>query len=134
MRSGEGEVVAVMVVSLHPRPLTTEERSVVDRILRVGFPGAEQLRRQLGRILVVASWGPGSVSVDLRFTGGVPRSRVADGVVPVTCAVLDDDGGLHGEILLWAEAGGLSALEYAWYGDEPPRALPNADRMVTSRR
>ena len=52
--------------------------------------------------------------------------------MPVTCTVVDEGGELIGEIILWAEAGMLSGLEYAWYGDEPPTSLPEVDRVVVS--
>ena len=46
-------------------------------------------------------------------------------MIPVDATVMDESGSLFGEILLWATDGYLSAIEYAWYGDEPPSALPD---------
>ncbi|GAA1332434.1 hypothetical protein GCM10009660_06910 [Catellatospora bangladeshensis] len=121
-----------MRVPVEPRPLTAKERAVVERILRLGFPGAAEFRHQLDRVRVVALWGPDSASVDLRVADDAPPAPVPDGVVPVTCTVIDEEGELIGEIILWTEAGMLSGLEYAWYGDEPPTSLPEVDRIVVS--
>lgn len=121
-----------MRVSVEPRPPTSAERAVVERILQLDFPGAAELRHQLDRVRVVALWGSDSPSVDLRVTGDAPRSTVPDGVVPVTCTAIGEAGELVGEIILWTEAGMLSSLEHAWYGDEPPTSLPEVDRIVLS--
>ena len=44
--------------------------------------------------------------------------------------VLDDRGQLTGELLLWIEDGEPSTLEYAWYTEETPAALPEPGRVV----
>jgi hypothetical protein len=82
-------------------------------------------------VRVVAEWGVGSVSVDLLVLEGAPRSPVGSGVVPVDATVVDELGSLFGEILLWVTDGYLSAIEYAWYGDESPRAFPNVALITT---
>ncbi|ORT53399.1 hypothetical protein [Streptomyces sp. CB03238] len=97
---------------------------MVELILAQGFPGAAELRAQIDFVEVVAQWAEGSVSVDLRVREGAPRSAGASGVIPVDATVVDTSGSLIGEILLWATDGYLSAIEYAWYGDEPPSVLP----------
>ncbi|MFE9647274.1 hypothetical protein ACFYO0_24800 [Streptomyces sp. NPDC006365] len=102
----------------------------MERILQVDFPGAAELRNQLGQVRVVALWGSNSVSVDLRVMDDAPRAPVPTGASPVTFTVIDEEGELVGEILLWTESGMLSGLEYAWYGDQPPASLPEVDRMV----
>lgn len=119
-----------MRVPVEPRPLTTAERAVVERILQEDFPGAAELRRQLDQVQVVALWGSNSVSVDLRVADNFPRAPISTGVVPVTATTLDENGELFGEIVLWTESGMLSGLEYAWYGDRPPASLPAVDRIV----
>lgn len=45
--------------------------------------------------------------------------------------VVDDVGHVTGELILWIEDGRPSALEYAWYTDEPPSALPEPARVVS---
>ncbi|MEU3977530.1 hypothetical protein [Streptomyces bacillaris] len=99
-------------------------------ILQLDFPGAAELRHQLDRTRVVALWGSDSVSVDLRVMGDVPSAPIPNGVVPVTCVTVGESGELIGEIIIWTEAGLLSGLEYAWYGDEPPTSLPEKDRIL----
>lgn len=121
-----------MRVPIEPRPLTAKEREVLERILQLDFPGAAELRHQLDRTWVVALWGSNSVSVDLRVMDDAPRAPIPNGVVPVNCTTVDERGELIGEIILWTEAGMLSSLEYAWYGDEPPTSLPEEDRMFMS--
>ncbi|MFD4995019.1 hypothetical protein [Streptomyces buecherae] len=122
-----------MQVPVTPRPLTAEERAVVETVLRAGFAGSAELRQQLDQARVVALWGARSVSVDLHVMGDAPRARMPSGPAPVTCTVVDEGGELMGEILLWTESGMLSGLEYAWFGDQPPASLPRVDRMGTSQ-
>ncbi len=119
-----------MRVPVEPRPLTTKERVVAERILQADFPGATELRHQLDRVRVVALWGSNSASVDLRVADDAPRAPLPTGVVPATCTVIDEEGEPAGEIILWTESGMLSGLEYAWYGDEPPTSLPEVTQIV----
>ncbi|MEW2547579.1 hypothetical protein AB0910_17700 [Streptomyces sp. NPDC047002] len=103
---------------------------MVERLLSADFPGAQELRLQIDDAQVVGRWGTGSVSVDLRVSGDAPASPVSSGVAPVEATVVDESGALVGEIILWTQSGLLSGLEYAWYGDEPPRRLPEVKRIV----
>lgn len=119
-----------MPVPITPRPLSSGERAVVELILANEFPGAAELRAQIDFVQVVAKWGADSASVDLLVLEGAPRSPGVTGVIPVDATVADESGSLFGEILLWATDGCLSAIEYAWYGDEPPSALPDTT-MIT---
>lgn len=121
-----------MVVPITPRLLGQDERGVLEHILSADFPGAAELRRQLGEAEVVALWVEGSVSVDLRVPETVPRARLASGVAPVTATVVDDAGELIGEILIWTEEGRMAALEFAWYGEEAPASLPTAEQIQVS--
>ncbi|MFD5258840.1 hypothetical protein ACFWM5_39265 [Streptomyces bobili] len=114
-----------MPVAITPRPMSPGERAVVELILANEFPGAAELRAQVGFVQVVAKWGVDSASVDLLVLEGAPRSPGVAGVIPVDATVVDESGSLFGEILLWATDGYLSAIEYAWYGDEPPSVLPD---------
>lgn len=114
-----------MPVAITPRPMSPVERAVVELILANEFPGAAELRAQVDFVQVVAKWGVDSASVDLLVSEEAPRSPGVTGVIPVDATVVDKTGSLFGEILLWATDGCLSAIEYAWYGDEPPSALPD---------
>jgi hypothetical protein len=119
-----------MPVTITPRPMNLSERAIVELILANEFPGAPELRAQVDLVQVVAQWGSGSASVDLMVREGTPRSLEANGVVPVNATVVDESGSLFGEILLWVTDGYLSAIEYAWYGDESPSTLPEA-KMIS---
>ncbi len=119
-----------MTVAITPRPLNPRERGVLDLVLSQEFPGAAELLAQIDLVEVYAQWGPESASVDLRVLEGAPPS-VASGVVPVRSIVVDEAGSLFGEILLWVGDGYLAAIEFAWYGDEPPRTLPEV-RMIST--
>ncbi|WP_413101168.1 hypothetical protein [Streptomyces sp. Inha503] len=52
-------------------------------------------------------------------------AEIPNGVIPATGVVKDSSGELVGELLLWVSDGRLSALEYSWYTDEAPTALPD---------
>ncbi|WP_405178673.1 hypothetical protein OG225_32310 [Nocardia sp. NBC_01377] len=41
----------------------------------------------------------------------------------------DHNGSPIGEVILWVENGWLSGIEYAWYTDERPLALPQPSRI-----
>lgn len=49
---------------------------------------------------------------------------------PIHGTVIDDSGAPIGFLLLWVDAGRLSALEYAWLTDEPPRDLPPDEWII----
>jgi len=122
-----------MPIPVEPRPLNSEERAVMGRLLAGDFPGAEELRCQLDNVEVVAQWGVGSVSVDVMVSGSFPVAPIPSGVVPVEATVVDESGELVGEIILWTQSGVLSGLEYAWYGEESPDFLPRVDRIVVAK-
>ncbi|MFJ9056594.1 hypothetical protein OHB07_24185 [Streptomyces sp. NBC_00111] len=123
-----------MPVAITPRPLSQAEKAVAELVLAHDFPGAAELRAQVDHVQVVAKWGEHSASVDLRVGDDAPRSPGLSGVVPVDATVVDPTGSLFGEILLWATEGFLSAIEYAWYGDEPPSTLPDVAMITTEVR
>ncbi|GAA2773149.1 hypothetical protein [Kitasatospora cinereorecta] len=118
------------VEPIEPRPLNASERAVLEHILSADFVGAAALRSQLDRTEVVATWGVGSVSVDLRVRGLVQDHAPASTVLPVDARVHDRSGEYIGELLVWAEGGTtLSALEYAWVTDEMPTSLPSVGQI-----
>ncbi|GLF98030.1 hypothetical protein [Streptomyces yaizuensis] len=117
-------------VPFEPRPLNASEHAVLEHILSAGFVGAAALRGQLDRTEVVATWGAGSASVDLRVRGLVRHPAPASVPLPVDALVHDRAGEYIGELLVWAEGGTtLSALEYAWVTDEMPGSLPSVDQI-----
>ncbi|WP_394437661.1 hypothetical protein [Streptomyces sp. SGAir0957] len=110
---------------LDPRPLHADERAVLEHILSAEFAGAAQLRSQLDRTEVIAAWGPGSVSVDLRVREPCAHAALAGSLVPVSAPVHGPSDAYLGEILVWTQHGAtLVALEFAWITDDMPRSLP----------
>ncbi|MEV0171672.1 hypothetical protein AB0I00_11210 [Streptomyces sp. NPDC050803] len=118
-----------------PRPLSTAERALLEHVLSADFAGAAELRGQLDRTEVVASWAPGSVSVDLRVREPVPHAAMPSALVPVDAHVQDASGEYVGELLVWTDGGAtLAALEFAWVTAEPPRSLPGVGQVRVSPR
>lgn len=119
-----------MPVPVEPHPLNSEERAVLGHLLDSDFPGAAELRCQINNAEIVAHWGVGSVSIDIQVSGDYPAASLPSGIAPVEATVVDEAGEIIGEIIIWTQAGALSGLEYAWYGEEPPTSLPRVDRIV----
>jgi len=107
-----------------PRSLNSSERAVIEVILSAG-PGRDALRSQLDHAKVVGTWAAGP-SIDIEVPDGLPRHGGADGILPTCAQVRDASGDAVGELLLWIADGSLSALECAWYADDPPNKLPEA--------
>jgi len=114
------------------RPLTQAERGVLKKLLSVEFPGAEALREQIEIATVARAWGPESVSIDLCVPGDQNPASVPDGVLPLDAPIADASGEYLGELLVWVSGGLLSALEYAWVSDMPPRELPTPNNFSVS--
>lgn len=110
---------------IEPRPLTDLETAVIAKMLSARRRGSAEYLAQIPYSRVVGTWGVGSPSIDLEVrrgparAGGAPDGIVADGTVT------DPSGSPIGEVILWAEAGRLSGIEYAWYTDERPAQLPD---------
>ncbi|WP_432061101.1 hypothetical protein [Streptomyces sp. S1] len=110
---------------IDPRPLNADERAVLEHVLSAEFAGASRLRSQLDRTEVIAVWGPGSVSVDLRVREPCEHAALPEALAPVDAHVHDPSGAYVGEILVWTDRGAtLAALEFAWVTDEMPASLP----------
>lgn len=107
-----------------PRSLNSSERAVIEVILSAG-EGRDALRSQLDHAQVVGTWAAGP-SIDIEVPDGLPRHGGVDGILPTCAQVRDASGDAVGELLLWIADGSLSALEYAWYADDPPSGLPEA--------
>lgn len=117
-----------------PRSVEDRELDFLRSVCARDFPGARELRQQAERIVSVTPWTPGSASVDVSVSDTAPPAEVEPGVLPVDITVLDEQGDLFGEVLLWTSAGYLCAVEYAWYGDTPPDTLPNPTTVTVSPR
>jgi hypothetical protein len=110
--------------------LNAAEKAVLRHILTSNFAGASELRSQIDQVEVIATWTPGSVSIDLRVREAVQRASLVSNLVPVGAQVLDERGDYVGELLVWVEDGAvLAGLEYAWVTDEMPTVLPPVERI-----
>ncbi|WP_280247544.1 hypothetical protein [Nocardia abscessus] len=112
-----------------PRALTDLETSVVTKLLSSGAPGASEYLAQMPSSQVVATWGSGSPSVDLAVRPGAVQASGSPGGIFASGAVTDRSGSPIGEVILWVENGWLSGIEYAWYTNERPHALPEPDQI-----
>lgn len=112
--------------------LVDRVRAVLDCVLRqAGFPGSDELARQVPRVGVVG--GPITM-LELRVSQATPASTFTDGPIPLSTEVSDESGMPIGELLIWVDGGYLSALEFAWWTDDPPHQLPTPSRLKVTRR
>ncbi|MFC9435670.1 hypothetical protein [Nocardia sp. NPDC057030] len=115
---------------IEPRALTALETSVVTKLLSAsGKAGARDYLAQLPFTQVIATWGEGSPSVDLRVGPGVEASPDATDGIFIDGGVTDRNGAPIGEVILWVEDGRLGGIEYTWYTDERPKSLPDPSRI-----
>ncbi len=114
---------------IEPRLLTGLESAVVGKLLAEGGVEAGEYLCQVAQAQVVATWGEGSPSVDLVVLPGPARAAGRAGGIIAEGAVSDQHGSPIGELILWVEDGWLSGIEYVWYTDERPAALPDPDQV-----
>lgn len=115
-------------VEIDPRPMTGEERSVLEMLLAPGVVGADALRRQAADAVVVARCDCGCPTIHLRVLAvAADRARFDERLWPVEGRVDPTDPGVPGhEILLFLESGKLSSLELVHYGEGPAATWPHA--------
>ncbi|MDR6639603.1 hypothetical protein J2Y68_003264 [Paenarthrobacter nitroguajacolicus] len=70
----------------------------------------------------------------LRPTPDLAPSAFPGGPMPVSVEVIDASGEPVGELLVWVDAGHLSALEFAWWTDQPPGRLPHPSQLKVSQK
>jgi hypothetical protein len=108
---------------MEPRPLSTDERALVEYLLSVDFPGRDELWNQLGDVEVVGICECGCGSVDLSVTGTLVRS-LAESLIP-------SEGHAEGlDVLIFARGGVLSLLELVFYDDKAPRPFPKPSDLT----
>ncbi|MFC8044404.1 hypothetical protein [Nocardia sp. NPDC057353] len=112
--------------SIPPRALTARETAVLTTLLSAH----PEYAAQLPHTRAVATWGPESPSLDLRVTADSPRAADALTGILTDATVSDENTAPIGELLLWAQNGLLSAIEYAWYTDTRPHELPDPTRIT----
>jgi hypothetical protein len=105
------------------RPLSADERALLEWLLRHGIPAAEQYLDQLDRVTVVSRCSCGCPTIDLAVDGNTaPMSAGSD--ILADFEARPPEGGLIG-ILLHVRIGLLSELEvYSISGEQQPTSLP----------
>jgi hypothetical protein len=105
-QSGSADTVASgTIIAMESRSLTMRERAVLEALLAVDFAGADNLRRQIANVVVVARCDCGCPSIDfqhhqgsgmsVRVNAGIPKSH--DGLFLYTVAD-PDQGEVLGDI------------------------------------
>ena len=111
-----------------PRPLSRDERAVLDALLTDDVPGVAALRTQARTVLAGAGCGCGCGSVDLLVQPGLaPAPPGVPG--PVSASVVAADGAVIGGVDLFLHEGRLSLLEVSTWLDDP-LPMPSVDRLV----
>jgi len=113
-----------------PQPLTEDAQALLDAMLSHDFPGAPELRAQVGRATSTPGCSCGCGTLDLQVPDEVPAAS-AGGAAPVEGTVADADGRPVGSVLLFVEHGRLSRLDVTSYGE--PLPLPSLDRVTWGR-
>lgn len=112
--------------------VTRQVRELLDCILgQLDFPGSDEMRQQARSVYVVG--GPITM-LDLCVKDPSPASEFREGPAPMSVTVTHTSGEAVGELLLWLKNGYISALEFAWWTNDPPARLPNLDRVLVTRR
>ena len=113
---------------MNPRPLTDQEKAILLLMLKSADETA--LLAQLPYVIVTRHWVGDLPSVDLSVNSEAPKADVPDGPMRVQGDVMDEEGEPIGLILLWVTNGALSAMEFAWYTDDPPHEWPETPRVA----
>ena len=107
---------------VEPRELLTNEREILAVVLGAhSFPGADQVTRQIRHTSVT---GGLTTFLDLAVSAKATAADVPDRPVPGRALVCSPAGEIEGEIIVWLKHGYLAGLEFAWYTDDPPTAMP----------
>lgn len=101
---------------------------MLDLVLSPDFVGAAQLREQSTSAVVVGRCDCGCPSVDLRAGDAAPIARVSSRLVPSELEVLPVGDELPGQVILFADDGRLSCLEYVYF-DQTPAEWPDPSRV-----
>jgi hypothetical protein len=110
------------------RPLTAEERAILDHLLTADFPGAVELRRQAAFAEVVGRCPCGCATIEVEVdTVRSPAAEVSDRA-PVEALGRSQAF----DLLLFVDEGYLSSVEI--YGvDDPPSTFPPPSSFEPAR-
>ncbi len=111
------------------RPLTPNERAILERLLDVPFEGRDRAREQIMHLTVRRAPGCeehcGSLDLDVGVGAPlIPHEGDAESKIDAEGWVVDDDG-IPVEIMLFQKRGYLTYLEFVVFSDRLKRE-PNA--------
>jgi hypothetical protein len=109
----------MMQQAIPSRDLTANEREALEIAIEAS-PFSQALSKQ-ALTATVKGGLPTFLDLDVQ---GEPATACPDGPLTVRAFVSGPSGETTGEILVWVEAGLLSALEFAWYTDKAPEEFP----------
>ena len=119
----------VSVIIDPPRPLTPAESLILTALLSQRFVGAAEFRQQAAAAMVNGRCDCGCPSVDLLVPAGLPPAPFESRLVPAGAQVVPAGDEPPGQVILLADDGILSYLEYVWISDNPPQDWPNENRL-----
>lgn len=109
-----------------PRPIDTNERSILERVLSFEFPGAEGFRTQLDGLKASPGCECGCATINLHVDEEISqRSIDVTNPLPVTGVTADRLGG----VIVFQRHGWLTCMEIYNVGDDPIAAFPPADSI-----
>lgn len=106
-----------MTKSIEPRPLSPDERALLEFLLSGEFPGREELKSQSKSAEVVGFCECGCGTVNLRVGGAAPQALCKE-PIPVEAR------GNRVDVLLFVRKGLLSSLEIVDHCDTRPLPYP----------
>ena len=117
-----------------PRPLSEPERSILETMLAMEFPGVAELRAQLADVRVIGKCHCSCPTVDLLVPPESPPSNVETRafLAPVVGHVLPIDDDETQEILVHVGDGRLTRLAYVSSDDPWPTEWPPIHRLSVS--
>jgi hypothetical protein len=111
-----------------PRPLSEDERALLDALLAHDFPGVDQLREQALHVTAKRGCECGCGTIEFVADGtSMPRSG-ATNPVPVDGFVTTADGDEAGGLILFVRDGMLQSLEI--YSHAEPLPLPRLEQVT----
>jgi hypothetical protein len=109
------------------RSLTEEQRSLLEFLLGVEFPGVTAFRAQARHAEDRRGSGPGDFldfGLDVDRSLAEPATLASDVPWVVIALYSSPDGTPAGECILFQAHGWLDAVEITWFGDDPPSTVP----------
>ena len=121
-----------MFIPCEPRPLSPDEKALLEFVLSADFPGCVELRNQVELVEVVGTCKCGCGTLDFQINGDAVRSTARS---PIPAEADSDSPPLN--VLIFLQYGLLSSLELVFYDDRKPRLFPKPSELkliVRSRR